>query len=166
MARHISASVAHAGRGRELVSNQETVRSEAPAAAPRNAAPLELDRVTKQYPGEARPALEELSISVPAGEICVLVGPSGCGKTTAMRLVNRLIDLTSGDIRLGGESITTRNVHELRREIGYVIQQVGLFPHLSIAANIATVPRLLGWKRARIDARVEELFRRLHDKVV
>jgi osmoprotectant transport system ATP-binding protein len=143
------------------VSNQETVRSEAPAE-PRNAAPLELDRVCKQYPGQPRPAINDLSISVPAGHICVLVGPSGCGKTTAMRLVNRLIDLTSGDIRLGGESVTRRNVHELRREIGYVIQQTGLFPHQTIAHNVATVPRMLGWSRDRIRARTDELLELVH----
>jgi osmoprotectant transport system ATP-binding protein len=95
---------------------------------------------------------------VPAGEICVLVGPSGCGKTTAMRLVNRMIDLTSGDILLDGRSVRERKPAELRRQIGYVIQQIGLFPHLTVAENIATVPRLLGWEKHRIAARVEELL--------
>ncbi len=91
---------------------------------------------------------------MPAGEVCVLVGPSGSGKTTAMRLINRMIPLTSGDILLGGRSVLERDPTELRREIGYVIQQVGLFPHLTVGENIATVPKLLGWDRARIDARV------------
>jgi osmoprotectant transport system ATP-binding protein len=122
------------------------------------AAPLELRNVRKQYAGSGRPAIEDLSLSVPAGEICVLVGPSGCGKTTAMRLVNRMIDLTSGDILLDGESVLLRKPAELRREIGYVIQQVGLFPHQTIAENVATVPRLLGWDRARIGRRVTELL--------
>jgi osmoprotectant transport system ATP-binding protein len=95
---------------------------------------------------------------VPAGDVCVLVGPSGCGKTTAMRLINRMIPLTSGDILLGGRSVLERRETELRREIGYVIQQIGLFPHLTVADNIATVPKLLGWDAARIKSRVDELL--------
>jgi osmoprotectant transport system ATP-binding protein len=95
---------------------------------------------------------------VPAGEICVLVGPSGCGKTTALRLVNRMIELTAGDILIDCESIRDRPAAELRRGIGYVIQQVGLFPHLTVAGNIATVPRVLGWDRKRIAQRIEELL--------
>jgi osmoprotectant transport system ATP-binding protein len=114
--------------------------------------------VTKKYPGAAEPAVNELSLEVPAGEICVLVGPSGCGKTTAMRMANRLIDMTSGDILLGGESIRTRRPAELRRTIGYAIQQIGLFPHQTIAQNVATVPRLLGWDKRRIEARIDELL--------
>jgi osmoprotectant transport system ATP-binding protein len=121
------------------------------------AATLELREVTKVYPGSERPALRELSLEVPAGEICVLVGPSGCGKTTAMRLVNRMIELTSGDILLDGVSVRTRRPAELRRQIGYAIQQIGLFPHQTVAENVATVPRLLGWPRERIRARVDEL---------
>jgi osmoprotectant transport system ATP-binding protein len=95
---------------------------------------------------------------VPAGEICVLVGPSGCGKTTALRLVNRMIELSGGDILIDGGSVRARPAAELRRGIGYVIQQVGLFPHLTVADNIATVPKLLGWDRRRIEKRVEELL--------
>ena len=95
---------------------------------------------------------------MPAGEICVLVGPSGCGKTTAMRMVNRMIEITGGDILLDGSSVRDRKPAELRREIGYAIQQIGLFPHLTIARNIATVPKLLGWDKARIAARVDELL--------
>ena len=102
--------------------------------------------------------MKELSLTVPAGEICVLVGPSGCGKTTAMRMVNRMIDITEGDILLDGQSVRERRPAELRRDIGYAIQQVGLFPHLSVADNIATVPRLLGWDRQRIRARVDQLL--------
>jgi osmoprotectant transport system ATP-binding protein len=123
------------------------------------AATLEFRGVWKRYPGNREAALANLSLEVPAGEVCVLVGPSGCGKTTAMRLVNRMIDLTDGDILLGGESVLDREPDELRREIGYVIQQIGLFPHLTVAQNIATVPRLLGWDRPRIDARSNELLR-------
>ncbi len=102
--------------------------------------------------------MDGLSLEVPSGEICVLVGPSGCGKTTAMRMVNRMIDITSGDILLDGRSVRERQPAELRREIGYAIQQIGLFPHLSVAGNIATVPRLLGWPKERIRARVDELL--------
>jgi osmoprotectant transport system ATP-binding protein len=122
------------------------------------AAPLELQRVTKRYPGQAAPAISELSLEVPAGEVCVLVGPSGSGKTTAMRLINRMIEPTSGDILLGGRSVLERRPDELRREIGYVIQQIGLFPHQTIGENIATVPHLLGWDKARIAHRRDELL--------
>ena len=122
------------------------------------AAEIVFDRVTKRYPGRAEPAVTELSLTVPAGEICCLVGPSGGGKTTAMKLVNRLIDITEGDITIGGRSVRSLDVTELRRGIGYVIQQVGLFPHMTVADNIATVPRLLGWPKARIRTRVDELL--------
>ncbi len=124
----------------------------------RQAATLEFRNATKRYPGQDEPAVDGLSLEVPAGEICVLVGPSGCGKTTAMRMVNRMIDITDGDILLDGESVLERRPAELRREIGYAIQQIGLFPHLSIADNIATVPKLLGWDSQRISARVDELL--------
>jgi osmoprotectant transport system ATP-binding protein len=122
------------------------------------AEPLEFREVTKRYPGAADPAVDGLSLKVPAGEICVLVGPSGCGKTTAMRMVNRMIEITSGDILLGGRSVRDRKPAELRREIGYVIQHIGLFPHWTIGENIATVPKLQGWNKARISARVDELL--------
>src|SRR4029453_9877523 len=123
-----------------------------------SAATLEFRKATKRYPGQDEPAVKELSLEVPAGEICVLVGPSGCGKTTAMRMVNRMIDITDGDILLDGSSVKERKPAELRREIGYAIQQIGLFPHLSVAGNIATVPHLLGWSKDRIAARVDELL--------
>jgi osmoprotectant transport system ATP-binding protein len=122
------------------------------------AATLELRGVSKRYSGQREPAISGLSLTVEAGEICVLVGPSGSGKTTAMRLINRMIPLTEGDILLGGRSILQREPNELRREIGYVIQQIGLFPHQTVAENIATVPRLLGWGRDRVRARVDELL--------
>jgi osmoprotectant transport system ATP-binding protein len=124
----------------------------------REPATLELRDVTKRYPGQRDPAIAGLSFSVGAGEVCVLVGPSGCGKTTAMRLINRMIPLTGGDILLGGRTVLDREPNELRREIGYVIQQIGLFPHLNVADNIATVPRLLGWDKERIKRRVHELL--------
>jgi osmoprotectant transport system ATP-binding protein len=123
-----------------------------------SAEPLEFRDVTKRYPGTAAPAVDGLSLEVPAGEICVLVGPSGCGKTTAMRMVNRMIDITSGDILLGGRSVKDRKPDELRRHIGYVIQQIGLFPHRTIRDNVATVPMLLGWDKHRVSARVDELL--------
>jgi len=122
------------------------------------AAEIVFDRVTKRYPGRAEPAVRELSLTVPAGEICCLVGPSGAGKTTVMKMVNRLIDVTEGDITIGGTSVRSLDPTELRRSIGYVIQQVGLFPHMSVADNTAVVPRLLGWPKERIAARVEELL--------
>ncbi len=122
------------------------------------AATLEFKDVTKRYPGADGPAVDSLSLEVPAGEICVLVGPSGCGKTTAMRMVNRMIDITEGDILLDGQSVLDRRPAELRREIGYAIQQIGLFPHQTVAENIATVPKLLGWDKRRIGERVDELL--------
>jgi osmoprotectant transport system ATP-binding protein len=134
-----------------------SAQREGPSAYPQ-AATLELRDVVKRYPGQREPAISNLSFSVGAGEVCVLVGPSGSGKTTAMRLINRMIPLTAGDIFLGGRSVLDRDPNELRREIGYVIQQIGLFPHLTVADNIATVPRLLGWDKARIGARVSELI--------
>jgi osmoprotectant transport system ATP-binding protein len=124
----------------------------------RAAAEIVFDRVTKRYPGRAEPAVRELSLTIPAGAICCLVGPSGAGKTTAMKMVNRLIDISEGDIRIGDRSVRALDVTELRRGIGYVIQQVGLFPHMTVADNVATVPRLLGWPKARIAERVDELL--------
>jgi osmoprotectant transport system ATP-binding protein len=118
---------------------------------------IRLEAVTKQYPGSAAPAVAALDLSVPAGELVALVGPSGCGKTTILKMVNRLIEPTGGRILLHGEDAAGLPVHELRRGIGYVIQQVGLFPHRSIAANIATVPTLLGWDKGRTKERVDEL---------
>ncbi len=131
--------------------------------SPARAANVEFRHVTKSYePAALRKgapgAVNDLSLTVPAGKICVLVGPSGCGKTTSLKMVNRLIEPTSGQILIDGVDAATREVTELRREIGYVIQQVGLFPHQSIAENVATVPRLLGWPSARCRARAEELL--------
>jgi len=124
---------------------------------PGQAAELVFDEATKRY-GDGDPAVDRLSLTVPAGEICVLVGPSGGGKTTALRLVNRLIPLTSGDIRIDGKSIDDQDVTELRRGIGYVIQQVGLFPHQTVEANIGTVPRLYGRDKKWIRGRAHELL--------
>jgi osmoprotectant transport system ATP-binding protein len=122
------------------------------------AAEIVFDHVTKRYPGRGAPAVQDLSLTVPAGDICCLVGPSGAGKTTAMKLVNRLIDIDEGDITIGGRSVRAMNVTELRRGIGYVIQQVGLFPHMTVADNVATVPRLLGHPKGQTARRVDELL--------
>ena len=128
------------------------------AAAHGEASAVRYDHVSKRYGDSAEAAVDDLTIEVPAGEICVLVGPSGCGKTTAMRMVNRTVEMSEGDILVGEESIRDRDPARLRREMGYVIQQIGLFPHRTIAENVATVPRLLGWDRERTEARVSELI--------
>jgi osmoprotectant transport system ATP-binding protein len=117
---------------------------------------LEFRHVSRTY-GEVT-AVNDLSFAVPAGKICVLVGPSGCGKTTSLKMVNRLIEPTSGQILIGGEDVMSRDPIELRRGIGYVIQQVGLLPHLTIGQNVAVVPRLLGWDAKRQRERVDELL--------
>jgi osmoprotectant transport system ATP-binding protein len=117
------------------------------------------EHVTKRYGGpDAPPAVTDLTLTIPAGEVCVLVGPSGCGKTTTMKMVNRLIEPTSGRITIGGDDVMSLPPVELRRRIGYVIQQVGLFPHLTIGDNVGVVPRLLSWKASRIRERVDELL--------
>lgn len=119
---------------------------------------IRLENVTKVYPGTEEPAVAELDLEIPKGEILVLVGPSGCGKSTTLRLINRMIEPSGGRIIFDGEDVTTVNADQLRRRIGYVIQQIGLFPHRTIAENIGTVPKLLGWDADRIDARVDELL--------
>jgi len=119
---------------------------------------IALEQLTKNYPGQARPAVDKLDLTIPEGEIVILVGPSGCGKTTTLKMINRIIEPSSGIIRLQGEDVTRADPDELRRRIGYVIQQVGLFPHQTIGRNIAAVPRLLGWSRQRIADRLDELL--------
>jgi osmoprotectant transport system ATP-binding protein len=119
---------------------------------------IRLEQLSKRFHGQRETAVEALDLEIPAGEIVVLVGPSGCGKTTTMRMINRLIEPSSGKIIIGGEDVTRTNPDRLRRRIGYVIQQVGLFPHMTIADNIAVVPRLLGWDKHRIEERVDELL--------
>ncbi len=124
-----------------------------------NAQPLiQLEHVTKAYPGVEEPAVKDLNLEVNPGEILVLVGPSGCGKSTTLRLINRMIEPTSGRIIYEGEDVTKADPNELRRRMGYVIQQIGLFPHRTIAENIATIPRLLKWPKDKINARVNELL--------
>ena len=118
---------------------------------------IELRDVTKVFPGGTR-AVGGVSLDIGEGEFCVLLGPSGCGKTTTLRLINRLVPLTSGRITVGGHDVSTMRVTTLRRRIGYAIQEIGLFPHMTVAQNIATVPRLLGWRRRKRRERVRELL--------
>ncbi len=119
---------------------------------------LELTDVVKRYPGQDSAAVDGLTLHIPAGEIVMFVGPSGCGKTTSLKMINRLIEPTSGTITIGGEDVKGRSVDELRRHIGYVIQGGSLFPHMTVAQNIAMVPKLLKWDSKRVDARVDELL--------
>jgi osmoprotectant transport system ATP-binding protein len=130
------------------------------APSPR-ASTVEFRHVTKRYDAGAKNtpgAVNDLSLTVPAGKICVFVGPSGCGKTTSLKMVNRLIEPTSGQILIDGQDAAERDVIDLRRNIGYVIQQIGLFPHQTIGQNVVTVPRLLGWPKARQQERADELL--------
>ncbi len=127
-------------------------------AAPGSEAMIHLQDVSKRYPGSADAAVEDLTLDIPKGEILVLVGPSGCGKSTTLRLINRMIEPSGGRIYFGGEDVTDVNPDDLRRRIGYVIQQIGLFPHRTIAENVATVPKLLGWPKTKIGPRVNELL--------
>jgi len=119
---------------------------------------IQLENLTKHYRGSPEPAVKNVTMTIPAGELVVFVGPSGCGKTTTMKMINRLIEPTSGTIRLGGEDVTHVDPVALRRRIGYVIQSIGLFPHMTIEQNVAQVPIMLGWPKARIAQRVEEML--------
>src|SRR5436309_443697 len=131
---------------------------EAVVNAESTAAEIVFDHVTKRYGNSPRPAIDDLSLTMPAGDICVVIGPSGGGKTTAMKMINRLISITEGDITIDGTSVKALEKTELRRGIGYVIQQIGLFPHMTVENNVGTVPRLLGWEKDRIRARARELL--------
>lgn len=122
------------------------------------AAAIVCEEITKQFPNESRPAVDHISLQVEAGNLVVLLGPSGCGKTTLLKMINRLYEPTSGRILVEGINIEDIPTTELRRRIGYVIQQVGLFPHMTIAQNIAVVPELLGWDRRRIEERIDSLL--------
>lgn len=119
---------------------------------------IKLQKVTKKYPSMERPAVHNLTMEIKEGEICVFVGPSGCGKTTTLKMINRLIEPTEGQIFINGKNTMKQNVDELRQNIGYVIQQTGLFPHMTVYENIATVPRLKGWEEDRIARRVDQLL--------
>ena len=117
-----------------------------------------LDGVTKRYAANATPAVDNITMEFPAGEIVMLVGPSGCGKTTTMKMINRLIEPTTGRILIGDDDVTHHDADQLRRRIGYVIQGAGLFPHFTVGENIAIVPKLLKWDKKRIDERIDELL--------
>ncbi len=119
---------------------------------------IRLENLSMTFPGQTESAVEDLSMEIPEGEIVVFVGPSGCGKTTTMKMINRIIEPSSGRIFLQGEDVTKVNADKLRRRMGYVIQQIGLFPHKTIADNIATVPMMLGWEKKRVSDRVDELL--------
>lgn len=119
---------------------------------------IELDQVTKNYPNQSVSAVENFSMVAEPGELIMFVGPSGCGKTTTMKMINRIIEPSSGSISIDGRDVLSLDPHELRRHIGYVIQQIGLFPHMTIADNIAVVPRLLGWSKAKTNDRIYELL--------
>ncbi|MBV8914359.1 MAG: ABC transporter ATP-binding protein [Acetobacteraceae bacterium] len=118
---------------------------------------MTLEAVSKSF-GPGPPAVDRVDLQVPEGATVALIGPSGCGKTTTLRMINRLIEPSSGRILVAGEDVMNGDPVQLRRRIGYVIQQVGLFPHMTVAQNVATVPRLLGWASARIEARVDEML--------
>jgi osmoprotectant transport system ATP-binding protein len=118
---------------------------------------IRLETLTKRYPGSAVPAVDHLDLTIPRGELVALVGPSGCGKTTTLKMINRLVEPTEGTVWIEGTDARTLPAHQLRRGIGYVIQQAGLFPHRTVADNISTVPKLLGWSRERVHERVDEL---------
>ena len=128
------------------------------ASSSTGSAGIVLEDVTKRFPGQDRSAVDNLSMEIAAGDMVMLVGPSGCGKTTTLKMINRLIEPTSGRILLGGNDVAAVNADELRRGIGYVIQAGGLFPHLTVAANIAVVPSMLGWDKTRTGHRVDELL--------
>jgi len=117
---------------------------------------IELHELTKKY--EDKTAVDSISLTMNEGEVTVIIGPSGCGKTTTLRMINRLISPTSGTISVEGKDVCETNVESLRRRIGYVIQNVGLFPHMTVSANISTVPKLLGWSKERQKKRVVELL--------
>jgi osmoprotectant transport system ATP-binding protein len=147
------------------MTTTDTPRADETAAEDRGAerrevsgAEIRLEDVTKRYAGQETAAVDGLSMVIPAGEIVMFVGPSGCGKTTSLKMINRLIEPTSGSIHIGDTDIRDQSADDLRRQIGYVIQGGSLFPHMTVAKNIAIVPRLLGWDRARISERVDELL--------
>jgi osmoprotectant transport system ATP-binding protein len=121
-------------------------------------ASIGLEHLTKRYPGSPQPAVDNVTLEIKAGETVVLVGPSGCGKSTTLKMINRLIEPTGGRIRINGEDVTGIDPVKLRRKVGYAIQSAGLFPHMTVAQNIALVPRMIGWEKGRIRERVEELL--------
>ncbi|MDF6062785.1 betaine/proline/choline family ABC transporter ATP-binding protein [Streptomyces sp. JH010] len=140
----------------------ETVTGSTESAPPRPAstsgATIQLENLSKSYPGSPTPAVEEVSMDIKAGETVILVGPSGCGKSTTLKMINRLIEPTSGRIRINDEDVTDMDPVKLRRKIGYAIQSSGLFPHMTVAENIALVPKMTGWPKSGVKDRVEEML--------
>lgn len=137
---------------------KQTDTADSQPARTASGARIVLDSVTKKYPGKSVAAVDSFSMTVEPGELIMFVGPSGCGKTTTMKMINRIIEPSSGSISVDGRDVLSLNPNELRRHIGYVIQQIGLFPHLTIADNIAVVPRLLGWSKTKTRDRIHELL--------
>ncbi|WP_353947066.1 betaine/proline/choline family ABC transporter ATP-binding protein [Streptomyces sp. HUAS MG91] len=132
--------------------------AEAPKAPQTSGASIELENLTKIYPGNPNPAVDNVNMEIKAGELIIFVGPSGCGKSTTLKMINRLIEPTSGRIRIGGEDVTDMDPVKLRRKVGYAIQSSGLFPHMTVAQNIALVPKMVGWSKSKVKARVEEML--------
>jgi osmoprotectant transport system ATP-binding protein len=141
-----------------VAQTTERTDAEGSTAGSAGGVEIQLNEVTKRYPGQRAAAVDNVTMTIPPGQIVIFVGPSGCGKTTTMRMINRLIEPTSGRISIGGEDTQSLNPDELRRRVGYAIQQVGLFPHLTIAQNVGMVPGLLGWDKKRVAARIEEML--------
>lgn len=119
---------------------------------------IQLENLSKRYPGNPNPAVDNVSMEIKPGETVILVGPSGCGKSTTLKMINRLIEPSSGRIRIGDEDVTDMDPVKLRRKVGYAIQSSGLFPHMTVAENIALVPKMLGWAKPKVRARVEEML--------
>ena len=119
---------------------------------------IQLENLTKIYPGNSNPAVDSVNMEIKAGELVVFVGPSGCGKSTTLKMINRLIEPTSGRIRIGDEDVTDMDPVKLRRKVGYAIQSSGLFPHMTVAQNIALVPKMVGWSKSKVKGRVEEML--------
>ncbi len=155
---HSNASSSHAAGHDVDTTAGGQVRSGDGAADSAKGASILIENVTKRYGSGKKPAVDQLTLEIPAGQTIMFVGPSGCGKTTTLKMINRLIEPTEGRLILGGKDVTKINGDKLRRTIGYVIQAGGLLPHLTVAANIGLVPKMLGWSKKRIADRVDELL--------
>ncbi|MYW66103.1 betaine/proline/choline family ABC transporter ATP-binding protein [Streptomyces sp. SID8379] len=129
-----------------------------PATPKASGASIELENLSKVYPGNPNPAVDGVNMEIKAGELIIFVGPSGCGKSTTLKMINRLIEPTGGRIRIGGEDVTDMDPVKLRRKVGYAIQSSGLFPHMTVAQNIALVPKMVGWSKSKVSSRVEEML--------
>ncbi|MCY0937809.1 betaine/proline/choline family ABC transporter ATP-binding protein [Streptomyces sp. H34-S4] len=140
------------------MSEPTSAPTEGPQPAATSGATIQLENLTKRYPGNPSPSVDDVSMEIKAGELVVFVGPSGCGKSTTLKMINRLIEPTSGRIRIGDEDVTDMDPVKLRRRIGYAIQSSGLFPHMTVAENIALVPKMTGWSKSRVKDRVEEML--------